>query len=40
VGTWEAASAAEFGDPRYAQIRAQDRPRTVWLTLRKGFGGT
>ena len=40
VATWEADDAAIFGDPRYRRIRAQDRPRTIWLTLRKGFGGT
>ena len=40
VGTWEAGNAELFGDPRYARIRAQDRPRSIWLTLRKGFGGT
>ena len=36
----EADSAAAFGDARYQQQRAQWRPRTVWLTLTKGFGGT
>jgi len=40
VGTWEADNAQLFGDSRYQRIRAQDRPRTYWLTLRKGFGGT
>ena len=40
VWTGEADNAALFDDPRYRRIRAQDRPRTVWLTLRKGFGGT
>ncbi len=39
VATWEASNAALFDDPRYRKIRAQARPRTVWLTLRKGFGG-
>lgn len=34
----EGNNADTFGDPRYQQQRAQDRPRTVWLTLRKGFG--
>jgi len=38
VGTWESDEAELFGDPRYQRMRAQDRPRTVWLTLRKGFG--
>jgi outer membrane receptor protein involved in Fe transport len=38
VGTWEADEAAVFGDPRYRKIRAQERPRTIWLTVRKGFG--
>jgi outer membrane receptor protein involved in Fe transport len=37
--TDEADNAEVFGDPRYRLIRAQDRPRTIWLTLRKGFGG-
>jgi outer membrane receptor protein involved in Fe transport len=36
----EADDAASFGDPRYRQQRAQWRPRTAWLTLTKGFGGT
>ena len=40
VGTWESGNAELFDDPRYRQLRAQDRPRTVWVTLRKGFGGT
>ena len=40
VFTGESGNAEDFGDPRYRQQRAQDRPRTVWLTLRKGFGGT
>jgi hypothetical protein len=40
VGTWEADEAEDFDDPRYRQIRAQNRPRTFWVTLRKGFGGT
>ncbi|MBT8080085.1 MAG: TonB-dependent receptor [Gammaproteobacteria bacterium] len=35
----EAGDAALFGDNRYQQQRAQWRPRTIWLTLRKGFGG-
>ena len=34
----EGGSADTFGDPRYQQQVAQDRPRTYWLTLRKGFG--
>ena len=38
IWTGEADYAAVFGDPRYRQIRAQERPRTYWLTLRKGFG--
>ncbi len=38
VWTGEGGNADTFGDPRYQQQRAQDRPRTVWLTLRKGFG--
>jgi outer membrane receptor protein involved in Fe transport len=40
VWTGEAGNAELFDDPRYRQIRAQDRPRTLWLTLRKGFGDT
>ncbi len=40
VFTGESGNADTFGDARYQQQRAQDRPRTVWLTLRKGFGGT
>lgn len=38
--TGEGANARDFGDSRYQIQRAQHRPRTVWLTLRKGFGGT
>jgi outer membrane receptor protein involved in Fe transport len=38
VWTGEADEAAIFDDPRYRRIRAQERPRTIWLTLRKGFG--
>lgn len=34
----EGGAADNFGDPRYQQQVAQDRPRTYWLTLRKGFG--
>ena len=34
----EADDAAQFGDGRYQQQRAQWRPRTIWLTVRKGFG--
>ena len=40
IWTGESANAEAFGDPRYRQQRAVDRPRTFWLTLRKGFGGT
>jgi len=40
VWTGEGGNADEFGSSTYQQQRAQDRPRTVWLTLRKGFGGT
>ena len=40
VWTGEADNAELFNDPRYRRIRAQDRPRTIWLTVRKGFGGT
>ncbi len=40
VWTLEGDNADVFGDPRYQRIRALDRPRTIWLTLRKGFGGT
>lgn len=38
VWTGESSDAELFGDPRYREIRAQDRPRTIWVTLRKGFG--
>ena len=38
VATWEASYADLFSDPRYHRIRAQERPRTYWLTVRKGFG--
>lgn len=38
VWTGESDNAELFNDPRYQQIRALDRPRTVWVTLRKGFG--
>jgi len=40
VWTGESSDAELFGDPRYQQIRALDRPRTIWVTLRKGFGDT
>jgi len=40
VWTGESSDAELFDDPRYREIRAQDRPRTVWVTLRKGFGDT
>ncbi len=36
--TGESGNAEVFGDPRYRIQRAQNRPRTVWLTVRKGFG--
>ncbi len=38
VFTAEANDAEYFGDPRYRRLRAQDRPRTVWFTVSKGFG--
>lgn len=38
--TGEGSNADTFGSARYQRQRAQDRPRTVWLTLKKGFGGT
>jgi outer membrane receptor protein involved in Fe transport len=40
--TWtgEGGNADRFGSDRYQRQRAQHRPRTVWLTLKKGFGGT
>jgi len=28
-----------FGDARWHDLRSQSRPRTVWLSLRKDFGG-
>lgn len=39
VWNGEGANADRFGSDRYQRQRAQSRPRTVWLTLRKGFGG-
>ncbi len=38
--TGERDNAKWFGDPRYRKQLALDRPRTIWLTLAKGFGGT
>ena len=40
--TWtgESDEAETFHDPRYRRLRAQERPRTIWLSVRKGFGGT
>ena len=38
IFTGEGGNADDFGSDRYQQQRAQDRPRTVWLRLRKGFG--
>jgi hypothetical protein len=38
VFTGESGNAQTFGDPRYQRQRALDRPRTIWLTLRKRFG--
>ena len=40
--TWtgEGGNADQFGSDRYQRQRAQHRPRTFWLTLKKGFGGT
>ncbi len=40
--TWvgEGDDADRFGSDRYQRQRAQHRPRTIWLTLKKGFGGT
>lgn len=38
VWTGEAGNAEVFDDPRYRRIRAQERPRTIFLTVRKGFG--
>lgn len=37
--TGESGNADTFGDPRYQQQRALDRPRTIWLKFRKSFGG-
>lgn len=39
VSTWENDYADLFGDPRFHNLRSQTRPRTVWLSLRKDFGG-
>jgi len=38
IWTGEGSSADTFGSDRYQRQRAQHRPRTVWLTLKKGFG--
>ena len=38
IWTGESENAELFNDPRYRQLRAQFRPRTFWLTVRKGFG--
>lgn len=40
VWTGESGNAEYFDDSRFRRIRSQFRPRTFWLTLRKGFGGT
>jgi outer membrane receptor protein involved in Fe transport len=40
IWTGEGDSADVFGSDRYQRQRAQYRPRTFWLTLKKGFGGT
>ncbi|MBJ88409.1 MAG: hypothetical protein CMO98_00975 [Woeseia sp.] len=37
---WGNRNAEAFGDPRFRNMRTLDQPRTIWLTLRKGFGGT
>jgi outer membrane receptor protein involved in Fe transport len=39
VSTGENDDADLFGDPRYHNLRSQSRPRTIWLSLRKRFGG-
>jgi iron complex outermembrane receptor protein len=38
VDTGSNGDADLFGDPRYHDIRALTRPRSIWLTLRKSFG--
>jgi len=38
VSTSDNGNANLFGDPRYHDIRTLERPRTVWLTLRKSWG--
>ena len=37
---WGNRNAEAFGDPRFRNMRTLDQPRTIWITLRKGFGGT
>ena len=38
VDTFDNENADLFGDPRWHNLRVLDRPRTVWLTLKKAFG--
>jgi iron complex outermembrane receptor protein len=37
VDTYDNSSGDLFGDPRFHNKRALDRPRTAWLTVRKRF---
>ena len=39
VSTSENDDADLFGDARFHNVRTLDRPRTVWLSVRKNFGG-
>ena len=39
VNTGENDDSALFGDTRWNNLRSLSRPRTVWLTLKKRFGG-
>ena len=39
IERFQNSGAEAFGDPRFRNLRPYDRPRTVWLTVRKGFGG-
>ena len=39
ISTGENNDAALFNDPRYQNLRSVSQPRTVWLSVRKDFGG-
>ncbi|MEE3236552.1 MAG: TonB-dependent receptor [Pseudomonadota bacterium] len=38
VSTGEGGDAELFGDPRWHTLRSLDRPRTVWLSVKRSFG--